>query len=306
MAGTRRRGFTLIELLVVLAVIALLAALLLPAIGQARAAAQAAHCRNNLKQIGLALHSYAGKLGRFPPGSTSDVEQGGWIANPASRHIHSWLSLILPYLERMPLYDQIDFDVSSMDPTNQPVASQVVAIYRCPSFSGPPYSEAKSYTKLGSKYATTNYVAMGASDVGHIYGQNSGLFDPDGTIYPLSKTRPDDVNDGLSNTILVVETREADMTVWMDGGTAAVVALRYDEANGPTYAGPEASLNYRPYFDYSDPRAEYGPSSRHKGGGAMHLLGDGSARFISEQIDAAVYVALATRDGGEVISGESY
>jgi hypothetical protein len=141
--------------------------------------------------------------------------------------------------------------------------------------------------------------------VGHFYGQNSGLFYPDGIIFPKSGTRPGDVVDGLSNTILVVETREADMTVWMDGGTAAVVAQRYDEDNAPTYAGPEIALNYHPYFDYIDPRAEYGPSSFHAGG-ATHLFADASVRFVSDKISVWLYVAISTKDGMEVVTGGNF
>ncbi len=305
MAVVRRRGFTLIELLVVIAIIAVLVAMLLPAVQQARAAARTSQCRNNLKQIGLALHNYADSHRQFPPSSTSDVEQGGWIPNPQSRHIHSWHSMILPFLEKSAVYAQIDFNLSSMDAANRPAASQQIAVYRCPSYTGPTFSDSPSYTRFSAHYATTNYVAMGASDVGHIYGQNTGLFAPDGTIYPLANTRPIDVKDGLSNTIVVVETREQGMSVWIDGGTAAVVALRFDDGNGPTYAGTEIALNYRPYFDYSDPKAEYGPSSMHTGG-AVHLLGDGAVRFISQHIAASVYVSLTTRKGGEVIDGDSY
>ena len=302
MSALRRRGFTLIELLVVIAIIAILVALLLPAVQQARAAARRTQCRNNLKQIGLALHNYVDAHRLFPPGSTNDVEQGGWISRPQRRHIHSWLSMILPHIEQSALYNKIDFNVSSLHANNLPAASQIVQSYRCASYSGPRFSSARIYTRFAPNYATTNYVALGASDVGHIYGQNTGLFQPDGTIYPLSNTDPADVTDGLSNTILVVETREEQMSVWIDGGTASVVALRYDASNGPTYAGPEVSLNFHPYFDYTNPRAEYGPSSMHAGG-AMHLLGDGSARFISQHIAASVYVALTTRNGGEVVGG---
>jgi prepilin-type N-terminal cleavage/methylation domain-containing protein len=300
-----RRGFTLIELLVVIAIIAVLVALLLPAVQQARAAARTSQCRNNLKQIGLALHNYVSSHQRFPPGSTSDVEQGGWITNPSARHIHSWQSMILPYIEQSTVHNQIDFNLSSMHAVNRPAASQIISAYRCPSYSGPQFSDAPSYTRFSPKYATTNYVAMGASDIGHIYGQNSGLFAPDGTIYPLSNTRPADVTDGLSNTILVVETREQGMSVWIDGGTAAVVARRYDADNGPTYASTGIALNYHPYFDYDIPHAEYGPSSMHTSG-ALHLLGDGSVRFISQHIAASVYIALTTRNGGEVIGGGSF
>jgi prepilin-type N-terminal cleavage/methylation domain-containing protein len=300
-----RRGFTLVELLVVIAVVALLLALLLPAVQQARAAARLTQCRNNLKQIGLALHNYVSANRVFPPGSTNDVEQGGWISNPQSKHIHSWLAMILPGLEQHGNYAQINFNVSSMDPKNLPAASTIIKDYRCPTYSGRRFSNAPSYVRFSDKYALTNYVALGATDVGHIYGQNTRLFFPDGIIYPLSNTAPADVKDGLTNTILSVETREKQMAVWMDGGTSSVVAVRYDETNSPTYAGPEIALNYKPYFDYSDPRCDYGPSSMHPGG-AMHLMGDGSARFISQYIGKPVYMALTTREQGDVLRGDSY
>lgn len=304
MAVSRRRAFTLIELLVVIGVTAVLLALLLPALQQTRATARLVQCRNNMKQIGLSLHNYHDVHGVFPPGSTSDCEQGGWIFDPQTQHIHSWLTMVLPFVDGAPLFEHVDFGVSSMHPHNRRVAATVIPVYRCPSYVGAPFSSAAHYTRYSPNYATTNYVAMGASDVGHIYGQNSGQFQPDGIIFHLSSTTTADVTDGLSNTLLVVETREAEMTVWMDGGTAAMVALRYDEANGPTFAGAEASLNYRPYFDYSDPRSEYGPSSLHIGG-AVHLFGDGGVRFLSENLPASVYAALATRNGGEVVNSGS-
>ena len=301
----RCRGFTLIELLVVIALIAILVSLLLPAVQQARAAARLTQCRNNAKQIGLALHNYHDTHNVFPPGSTSDVEQGGWIGDPTSRHIHSWSSMLLPYIEQAALYQSIDFHVSSMHPRNLAAASHVVQTFRCPSFSGSGFSQALSYTRFSPDYATTNYVSLGSTDVGHIYGQNTGIFDPDGTIYSLSRTRAADVTDGMSNTIFIAETREENMSVWIDGGVATVVALRYDEFNGPSYAGIEIALNFSPYFEYANPRAEFGPSSMHTGG-AVHAIGDGSARFISENIAASVYTALTTRAGGEVISGDSF
>jgi prepilin-type N-terminal cleavage/methylation domain-containing protein len=294
----RRLAFTLIELLVVIAIIGILLALLLPAVQQAREAARRTQCRNNLKQVGIALHNYHDQFRLFPPSSTNDVEQGGWIANPLDRHLHSWASLLLPNLDDGNLYNSIDYNVSSLHPNNRAAASTIVPTYRCPAYSGPDYSSDANYTRFGNQYAIQNYVAMGASDVGHIYGQNTGLFQPDGTIYPLSSNGARDVKDGLSNTILIAETREERMMVWIDGGTAAVVARRYDDTNSPTYAGPEISLNYRPYFDYDNPFSEWGPSSRHVGG-AFHLYGDGSVHFISDNISADVYVAAATRAGSE-------
>ena len=296
-----RSGFTLIELLVVIAIVALLLALVLPAVQRARESARQTGCRNNLKQIGLALHNYHSAHGLFPPSSTSDVEQGGWIAFPEKRHIHSWSAMILPYVDQGILQDQIDFNLSSMAPVNVLVAEQMPATYRCPSYSGAAYSLDDNYTRFSDRCGITNYAAMGSTDVGHIYGQNSGLLVPNGIMYPLSSTRLDRITDGSGNTMLVCETRESRMMVWTDGGTAALVARPYDEGNPPTYAANRISLNDRPYFTYDNPSSEYGPSSMHPNGG-MHLLADGSVRFISENISERTYTSLATPDGREPVS----
>ncbi|MDZ4685623.1 MAG: DUF1559 domain-containing protein [Planctomycetaceae bacterium] len=248
--GRGGRGFTLIELLVVMAIIAVLIALLLPAVQQVRESARQTQCRNNLKQFGLALHTYHDTHGGFPPSSTSDVEQGGWIGDPLRRHLHPWSHLILPQLEQGPLYQQLDFHVSSLHPNNHAVAAAQPPLFRCPSYAGPKVSDAENYTRFGLDYAITNYVALGATTAGHMYGQNTGIFYPNGAMHPLSHYHSEEIEDGLYNTLLLAETREEHTAVRCDGGVAAVTAMRYDEGNSPTYAGPEISLNYTPYFDY--------------------------------------------------------
>lgn len=296
-----RSGFTLIELLVVVAIVATLAALLLPAVQQAREGARRAQCRNNLHQMGLALLNYEGAHKTFPSSSTSQIDFGVWTSNATAHHLHSWASMILPYLDQGPLYNQINFNVSALDSANSPVAAQVLPVYRCPSYVGPAFSLSPLYGRLSAYFALRNYVAMGASTIGNLYLQ------PDGVFYARSCTRVADIIDGTSRTIFLVETREPSAAVWIDGGTAAVASRRYLESNAPSYAGPENSLNYQPYFvaNGNGIDCQFGPSSAHSGV-VGHLLGDGSVQFISQNVSALVYDALATRAGGEPLGDTSF
>ncbi|MEM9659834.1 MAG: DUF1559 domain-containing protein, partial [Planctomycetota bacterium] len=283
---------TLVELLVVIAIIGVLVGLLLPAIQGARSSARRTSCANNIRQIGLAIQNYQSAATYFPPSSSHDVTIHWNVLRQ-----HSWASFILPYLEQSQLSDAIDYEEPLSDPVNRDAAATVVAIYRCPAYLGPDHSEWGRYARAPGDYAIGNYVALGATDVGHIWGSE---FKPDGAIFPKSETKPADVTDGLSRTLFITESREEQLRVWMDGITGAVTALRYDRGNPPSYAGEGSSLNFAPYYEDSQYHSEYGPSSMHPGG-AYHLLGDGSARFLRDEIEAAIYVALCTRAGGEPV-----
>jgi prepilin-type N-terminal cleavage/methylation domain-containing protein len=303
----RRRGFTLIELLVVIAIIAILIALLLPAVQQAREAARRTQCRNNMKQIGLAIHNYESSMTLFPPSSTSGFGRGVWNwpgtgVNDPNIRLHSFASLILPYIDQASMYNQIDYSVSSLAPVNRSMASQVVPFYRCPSYSGKSFSTDPLYvTTVGySQFAIRNYVAFGARTVLGL----SGAVPADGVMHPGSRTRFRDITDGTTNTIMIVETRDETSSVWIDGTSASVAARWFNVAAAPTYAGTSNAINYKPYFPggiFPNSIGQlYGPSSQHTGG-AHHLLCDGSVRFISENLDVIVYDSLVTKGGGETV-----
>lgn len=296
-----RRGFTLIELLVVIAIIAVLIALLLPAVQQAREAARRTACRNNLKQTGLALHNYVSDFTTFPPGSTSIIDYGVWSSSPSQYHLHSWASLILPNLDQTNLYNQVNYNISALDALNITAASQKIVAYRCPSYIGNDFSQEPLYVALSPKYAIRNYVAIGATTIGNLWKS------PDGSIYPRSMTRLSDMTDGTSTTILVAETREQNAAVWIDGGTASLTSRRYDDSNPPSYAAADIAINYTPFYNSAGQGIDclWAASSLHTGG-AHHLFGDGSVRYLSQNMSAAVYDALVTRAGGETISGDAY
>lgn len=225
-----RRGFTLIELLVVIAIIAILIALLLPAVQQAREAARRTQCRNNLKQIGLALHNYHETHQVFPINTTGSARAGSACGNG----FYSWLAMILPQMEQGNLYQSINFQIGGMDRCDQNIpgdygrasmssthpnagaAATVVPAYLCPS---------------DSYQATGNFGT--AEPAPGSYAGNAGWPElttgPDGTLAPLTvqngivgtinpkfptmtpwsqpKISVRDVTDGLSNTAAVSERR---------------------------------------------------------------------------------------------------
>lgn len=319
-ASTSRRGFTLIELLVVIAIIAILIALLLPAVQQAREAARRTQCRNNLKQLGLAMHNYHDTFTVFPPGGTYRLgvtQSAGWSAQ----------ARLLPYVDQANLQNLIDFSLSySVQPTVTPIR---IGLFLCPS-----EVEDRAYVDGAITYYPLNY----AANYGEwfIWNPANGQIGT-GAFGPNSKLGTRDFTDGTSNTISMSEVKAWQYYLRDVGGTptqptsaSQVSALGGTLKNsghnewvdartnqtcfttlfGPNTVVPHNDAGTTRDVDFVSTREGVSATdstyaaitSRSFHEGIVHsLLTDGAVRSISENIDRQVWRNLGTRGGGEVL-----
>ena len=319
----QRRGFTLIELLVVIAIIAILIALLLPAVQQAREAARRSTCKNNLKQLGLAIHNYHDTHRAFPRGNFEQVEDSLWGGSRGGDGTSSYFgfsaqAMLLPFMDQTAIYNLINFSELANATTNSEARYSKVPAFRCPSdldYSG---------TQPGN-----NYVVCGGPSVWFNISTSNEV----GMFNYRKPVRFRDIVDGTSNVIAASEslignhTDSQDYTdvargITMTGpdvfksqsdiatiATAAIAGFPsnknvnshrdwiigtigytvFNTLAPPNWEAPDAILCSG--CSEFDNRGVFAARSRHEGG--VHvLLGDGSTRFVSENIDFLTWQRL--------------
>ncbi|QDT67039.1 DUF1559 domain-containing protein [Calycomorphotria hydatis] len=324
-----RKGFTLIELLVVIAIIAILIALLLPAVQQAREAARRSACKNNLKQLGLALHNYHDSHRAFPIGQGIDSDVCG--GTDTSNRRAPWTVLILPFIEQTALYKQFNMEAqfegtyaeSPNSTTNNGIPSQeIVVAYHCPSFPFPDQLHTNYFGVMGGGANLSE--CQSASLIGRNFWTN-------GILYQNSKVKMKDVTDGTSNCFILGETKyqlgpngrgDSHRTGWAStmrgtgssvaGTVAAATDVKINEYDGdgntgdtgfgPTSASAFGTVGVN---GVSSGNANHHLQGRAFGsyhvGGTHFCMADGSVHFLSENIDITTYQNLAIRNDGNVI-----
>jgi prepilin-type N-terminal cleavage/methylation domain-containing protein/prepilin-type processing-associated H-X9-DG protein len=315
----QRRGFTLIELLVVIAIIAILIALLLPAVQKVREAAARTQCLNNLKQIGLAMHNYHDTFKKLP------AQQAA-----GSCCYGTWQMSILPFVEQNALWlsyvnwgNALATGQTYEQKQNLLVTSQRLVVFTCPSDIN---NAPKSGTYNGVTYNITqhNYLV----NVGNLdYAQGGDGTLPDQGKYPGIKFGGAPfyhnqqynfahITDGLSNTLLVAEVKQGQgqdfrgLTWWAEG--SGFTTYRTPNSPLPDYISngngapgcvptSQNPLNSDcQYFKPSPNFNVFAARSRHTGGVNV-LLSDGSTRFVTDSVAWATWQALGTAQAGEVV-----
>ena len=296
MKQLQRHGFTLVELLVVIAIIGILIALLLPAVQAARESARRSQCTNHLKQLGLALHNYAGTHAEYlPPGSPASLRHGLFTA-------------MLPFLEKTAVHEQIDLEGNThIDPAR----NTIIPEYSCASFPGP---VVMSDTNLASYQlgAMTHYQAVGGalrSDDVEITPSIYGDLPGNGAFGYEMFRRLAQISDGTSNTLAIGEFVHRDtlngafveppgnVRPWILGCNSGSGSYAFKVIEHPPNIRLDRVADGIPFNHL--PMGSFHP------GGAQFVMVDGSVHFIADGIDFDTYQSLATCNGNEAATLEN-
>ncbi len=301
---TARQGFTLIELLVVIAIIAILVALLLPAVQEAREAARRSSCKNNLKQLGLAMHNYHDTFSVFPPGFVSQrgFSQPGLSGDGAATTFGNWnwSALILPFVEESAMYEFLqpgDQQISQMmsDPAQRQQIQQANYFWRCPSDSGPDlnthparnisqtWPSASLPAANEGQLPSMNYIVVNNASNSVRTEQDVSL----GMFWRNSKVRMRDLTDGTSNTLMLGE-RVTNFVPPLSGnpvpGAGTLYAIRGRAGNSAGGMSAAAGSGDVKINCPENTGCNQGFSSNHRGG-SQFVLADGSVRFLGENLE---------------------
>lgn len=309
----RRRGFTLIELLVVIAIIAVLVALLLPAVQQAREAARRTQCKNQLKQFGLALANYEETYKTLPAGGIFGRSWGP-----------SFWVFLLPYLDYQTLYEGLNFDAAESGYTGNcntaAVNNMSLPVLFCPSSPLP----SRGMGGCGTNTQLSTYLGVaGAVQVTGVFTEarnvaahgTYGISSRGGLLPPRTAVKIRDVTDGLSNVIAIGEHGDfmmnAGVKTQMVGQHGWMMGVGSNDVNNNDRTFNLTSVRYKPGSrNFSDvgvgATTQNYPNnlpflSAHSGGSQV-ILGDGSVKFLSENVDFLVLLRAVTRDDGEPVA----
>jgi prepilin-type N-terminal cleavage/methylation domain-containing protein/prepilin-type processing-associated H-X9-DG protein len=349
----RKNGFTLIELLVVMAIIAVLIALLLPAVQAARESGRRAQCQSNMKQLGISLLSYHDQHNAFPPGGT------GSGSTSATWKFNRWgvSTMLLPYLEGGNIYDNMNTDQQSFGNTEVTILGRLIKMYMCPSDSESGQQSPADPGQYGINYGFNhgNWYVFGG------VGPNRDNSPPPGVFYTNSAVRARNVIDGLSHTLLAAEvkqyqpmrrqcptlmssvggiTNQQDTNGpipseyfgsgcgnfgglgharWQDGKVSQIGFTTAWTPNHVTVGdynntSGKADVNIISYFEDTPWNSPYTTSNggspqfaavtarSYHSGGVNTLMGDGSVKWVDENLDGKVWRAASTIAQGETSS----